>query len=382
MRYKDLPWEGLPYDQRPEWPPDSAVGDVVDWLDEADPITRPREVRLFSEQLADASAGKSFVLQGGDCAETFAQSQPEQAVALAGLLGEMSDLISARAGLPVVRVGRTAGQYAKPRSHQIEKTTGLPVWRGDLLNAQTPTAQARQHDPQRMALGHRYSTVMRQALSADVYCSHELLLLEYDWGLTRELSDGSLLDLSTHLPWIGDRTRNPAGAHAALAAAISNPIAIKVGPRADLDEIVSLCALINPEDRPGRLLLTPRLGARDVKERLPTLVRTVTQRFKSVIWQCDPMHGNARRLPSGLGTRHFDDVRTEVLTFIQVLRDLNATPAGVHLELTADQVTECVGGECGVTVEDVPTRFTSALDPRLNASQSVELAAAIGDELY
>jgi 3-deoxy-7-phosphoheptulonate synthase len=419
----------LPAAQQPEWPDARAVGEVRDMLAGVPPIVLEPEVERLRARLRDVANGAAFLLQGGDCAETFTANTEPHIRANLRVLTQMAVVLTYGASLPVVKVGRIAGQYGKPRSKPTD-ALGLPVYRGDIVNSAEPSAAARVPDPQRMirayansassmnlvrglaagefadltrahewnmrfvrdsVAGERYealATEIHRALRfgdacgrtaaplslPEVFSSHEALLLDYELALLRPGSGTGVYDLSAHLLWIGERTRQPDGAHVALAELIANPIGVKLGPDTTPEQAVSYAHRLDPHYEPGRLTFISRMGNHRVREVLPSVVRAVEATGHRVIWQCDPMHGNTHTSGTGYKTRHFDRILDEVQGFFEVHHALGTHPGGLHVELTGENVTECLGGARNISEADLHWRYETACDPRLNPEQSLELA--------
>ena len=429
-------WRELPRAQTPPWPDPSAVDDVCRLLDNVPSIVAPYEVDQLRERLALVCEGRAFLLQGGDCAETFADNTEQHLLANARTLLQMAVVLTYGASLPVVKVARVAGQYTKPRSNDTD-ALGLPVYRGDMINSLEATPEARVADPQRMIrayanassamnmlrayvsggladlhavhtwnkgfvrdspAGERYEAIAREidralafisacgmtddeALrSVTLYCSHEALALEYDRALTR-IADGRAYGLSGHFLWVGERTRQIDGAHVDFVSRIANPIGVKIGPTATPEQAIELCEKLNPDNVPGRLTLISRMGNHRVRETLPPIIEKVTAAGHKVVWQCDPMHGNTIESSNGYKTRHFDRIVDEVLGYFEVHRELGTHPGGLHVELTGEDVTECLGGAQSIQDADLPGRYETACDPRLNTQQSLELAFLVAEML-
>ncbi len=429
----------LPAAQQPSWPDLAVLAEVSRTLEEVPPLVQPQECDALRVRLAAVARGEAFLLQGGDCAETFAANTAEGIRGKVRTLLQMAVVLTYGASLPVVKLGRLAGQYAKPRSADVEAATGLASYRGDAVN---DLYGERTPDPQRMVrayansaatlnfmramatdgsadltavhhwnidfvkssrAGQRYEALatdieralafMRacgldlQAMPAthgvELYSSHEALLLEYERALTRPDEHGQPYDLSAHLVWVGERTRQIGGAHVDFLSRLHNPIGVKLGPSADPAEAVELCEALDPDHIPGRLTVITRMGAGMVRDRLPGIVAAVEDARgpASVVWCCDPMHGNTTESPSGYKTRHFDDVMDEVRGFFEVHVALGTHPGGVHVELTGDDVTECLGGAQELGHDDLSGRYETACDPRLNTSQSLELAFLVAEML-
>ena len=402
------------------------------------PLVFAGECDQLRQRLAAVARGEAFLLQGGDCAETFAGTTADSIRGKLRTLLQMAVVLTYAASVPVVKVGRLAGQFAKPRSSPAEVRDGveLPVYRGDAVNGTEFTAAARTPDPGRLLDAYHCSSVtlnlcrafagggyadLRQVhawnqdfvagspagqryerLAAEIdralafmkacgadpeelravefYSSHEALLLPYEQALTRiDAASGLAYCLSAHLLWIGERTRAAGGAHVRFARGIRNPVAVKIGPSVTAGEVLALIDALDPDREPGRLTLVTRMGARRVRDTLPPLVEKVTASGAAVAWVCDPMHGNTVEAASGHKTRHFDDVIDELAGFFEVHHALGTHPGGIHIEFTGDDVTECLGGGHGIAEGDLRQRYETACDPRLNRSQSLELAFLVAD---
>ena len=435
-----LQWPDLVAAQQPPWPDAAELQAAVDELSALPPLVFAGECDNLMQQLAAASRGEAFVLMGGDCAETFEANNAESIRARLKTVLQMSVVLQYAASLPVIKVGRLAGQYFKPRSksHETREGVELNSYFGDAVNAIDFEPASRRPDAQRLvraynassaalnlvraftqggyadlrqvhswnqdfvrdsAAGQRYEQMagdIDRALSfmtacgadpeefqrVDFYAAHEALSIDYERALTRiDSRTGNAYDVSGHFLWIGERTRQVDGAHVHFASVIHNPIGVKVGPTADPADIVQMCELLNPERVPGRLTLITRMGAGKVREVLPAIVKAVNDSGIPVVWVCDPMHGNTREAASGHKTRLFDDVVDEVKGFFEVHHALGTVPGGIHIELTGDDVTECVGGTGGVLESDLGDRYETACDPRLNREQSLELSFLVADML-
>jgi 3-deoxy-7-phosphoheptulonate synthase len=433
-------WRALTAKQQPAWPDPAAVQAAAAELRTYPPLVFAGECDLLRARLAQVARGEAFVLQGGDCAETFAGVTADAIRNKLKTLLQMAAVLTYAASVPVVKIGRIAGQYGKPRSKDTETRDGvtLPAYRGDSVNGFDFTAQARVPDPWRMVRmynssaatlnlvrafatggyadlhqvhawnrdfvanspsGERYellATEIERALSfmracgidpeelrtVEFFSSHEGLLLEYESALTRTDSrTAELYNTSGHFVWIGERTRDLDGAHIDYFSTIRNPIGIKLGPTTTADDALAYLRKLNPDHEPGRLSFIIRMGAGLVRDKLPALVDKVTAEGHQVAWICDPMHGNTFEAPSGHKTRRFDDVLDEVKGFFEVHRALGTHPGGIHVELTGDDVTECVGGGDEIVFDDLSVRYESACDPRLNRSQSLDLAFLVA-EMY
>ncbi|MFD0201999.1 MULTISPECIES: 3-deoxy-7-phosphoheptulonate synthase [Saccharothrix] len=366
-------WKSLPAVQQPTWP-DRRARAFRARLARLDGLVTPAEVAALRADLAEVAAGRRLVVQAGDCAEPFAECGPRHVTPKAALVDRLATALGGD-DVPVVRVGRMAGQFAKPRSRPTEVVGGveLPVYRGDLVNAPQPHVLARQPDPTRLIAGYhaaRSATELLRGHHPWLRTSHEALVLDYELPLVRLDDRGVPLLTSTHWPWIGDRTRDVCGAHVRLLASVANPVACKVGPGLRPDELRALCDRLDPEREPGRLTLIARLGADRVAELLPPLVAAVRAAGHPVIWLCDPMHGNTVTDADGRKTRLVDTVVREVADFRAIVHAAGGVAGGLHLETTPDEVEECGW-------DGFPTgSFTSLCDPRLNPGQALAVVAA------
>ncbi|MFL6137507.1 MAG: class II 3-deoxy-7-phosphoheptulonate synthase [Frankiaceae bacterium] len=437
-----LDWRSCPAAQQPDWADQSALAAVAVELAAMPPLVVPAEVDTLRGRLASVARGEAFLLQGGDCAETFAGANADQIREKLKTLLQMAIVLTYGASMPVVKVGRIAGQYAKPRSNPVEIVDGVPLpsYRGDAVNDLARTLEARMPDPRRMLrayhssaatlnllrafatggdsdlravhdwnkdfvrrspAGRRYESIatdidralafmaacgldldrVLEARGVELYSSHEALLLEYEAALTRLDERGRAYDLSGHLVWVGERTRALGGAHVAFAGSIANPVGLKLGPRATPEEAAALIDALDPAREPGRVTVITRMGADRVHDLLPPIVEKVQGTGAAVVWACDPMHGNTIESASGLKTRHFDDVIAEVTGFFEVHAALGTHPGGIHIELTGDNVTECLGGGEAIGEADLAGRYETACDPRLNTGQSLELAFLVAEML-
>ena len=429
--------------QSPQWPDAQHLARVERQLAAQPPLVFAGEARRLTQQLAQAARGDAFLLQAGDCAESFADSSADAIRDKLKVILQMAVALTYAAGVPVIKVGRIAGQFAKPRSEHFEERDGvrLDAFRGHIVNHEDFTEDARRPNPDRLLdayhqsvatlnllrafttggfasltrvhawnqqfvtnspEGKRYEVLaddidralafMRacgvnldgdhELSSVDFYTSHEALILPYEQALTRQDSlTGDWYDCSAHMLWIGDRTRQIDGAHVEFLRGVANPIGLKVGPSTSVEDLKELSGLLNPDNVPGRLTLISRMGRDRVTELLPPLVDAMTAEGAEVLWTCDPMHGNTFKARGGHKTRHFDDVLTEVAQFFAVHQSLGTWPSGLHIELTGDNVTECLGGGNQLDESDLDTNYTSICDPRLNASQSLDMAFHVSELL-
>ncbi|MDY0885748.1 class II 3-deoxy-7-phosphoheptulonate synthase [Dongia soli] len=436
-------WRGKPISQVPEYPDAGKLLSVEERLRSFPPLVFAGEARRLTEALGDVAEGKAFLLQGGDCAESFAEFSANNIRDTFRVLLQMAVVLTFGAALPVVKVGRMAGQFAKPRSAPTETINGveLPSYRGDIINGIDFTTEARVPDPERLVqsynqsaatlnllrafaqggfadlhkvhrwnldfvadspLGHRYkeladrlsetldfmaacgitSETVPQIRETDFFTSHEALLLNYEQALTRVDSlTGKWYGCSAHMLWIGDRTRQPDSAHIEYMRGVNNPIGMKCGPSMDPDELLRLIDILNPQNIPGRLTLIVRMGHDKVEQKFPPLLRAVQRHGAKVVWSCDPMHGNTIKSSTGYKTRPFDRILAEVRGFFAVHAAEGTHAGGVHFEMTGQDVTECIGGAKAVTEDALADRYHTHCDPRLNASQALELAFLIAEQL-
>ncbi|MEM9704919.1 MAG: 3-deoxy-7-phosphoheptulonate synthase class II [Pseudomonadota bacterium] len=444
MQWRPDSWRARPAKHIPEDYPDrEALTAVERELASYPPLVFAGEARKLRDELAAVSRGEAFLLQGGDCAESFKEFHPDNIRDTFRVLLQMAVVLTYGAAMPIVKVGRIAGQFAKPRSAPIEVRDGveLPSYRGDIINGMDFEENQRAPDPQRLlkaygqsaatlnlirafatggyadlnnvhqwnlefasdnsqeqryqALADRISDAIdfmtacgvmegdvRAIREVRYYTSHEALLLGYEEAMTRvDSTSGRWYDTSAHMLWIGDRTRQLDGAHIEFCRGVENPIGMKCGPSLEPDELIRLIDTLNPENEAGRIVLIARFGADNVEEKLPALVRKVRSEGRNVVWSCDPMHGNTVKAADGLKTRHFQSILKEVDGFFAACRAEGAYPGGVHFEMTGQNVTECLGGVQEISERDLSSRYHTHCDPRLNASQALELAFIISERL-
>jgi 3-deoxy-7-phosphoheptulonate synthase len=430
-------WQGKPAQQQPSYPDKAALDSVVRELAHLPPLVVSWEVETLKEEIAAAQRGECFVLQGGDCAETLEDCDSNTIAKKLKILLQMSLVLVHGLKKPVVRIGRIAGQYAKPRSADTETRDGvsLPSYRGAIVNRPGFSAEERRPDPQLLLRGYERAALtlnfvralidggfadlhhtqywdldfvqhsplkdayerivqsisdslsfleatmrspIHETSRAKFYASHEGLHLHYEQAQTRYIArQGRWYNLSTHMPWIGMRTAALEGAHVELFRGISNPLGIKVGPAMNAEWVQGLIATLNPQNEPGRIVLIHRMGAKDIDKHLPPLIKAVNATGSPVLWLCDPMHGNTETASSGLKTRRFDNILAELEAAFRIHHDAGSRLGGVHIELTGDNVTECTGGARGLTDADLARAYRSQVDPRLNYEQSLELAMRI-----
>ncbi|WP_314173793.1 3-deoxy-7-phosphoheptulonate synthase [Streptomyces winkii] len=375
--------------QQPDWADHPDLPLVRGQLAAAQALVTAEEVAAARRALASAARGSARVLQAGDCAESFADGDSARTASKAAVLASLAGRLRERTGEDVVVFGRMGGQYAKPRSRPAETVNGveLPAYRGDLVNSATADARSRRHDPRRMLRAYGAASRVLEALRAGYghggraaggpWVCHEALVLDWEESLLRtDPVTGRRFLSSTHFPWAGARTRQPEGAHVRLLASVVNPVGCKVGPSADPRDVVRLCEVLDPEREPGRLTLIVRMGAAALPRLLPEVVRRVRRAGHPVVWLSDPMHGNTVRTPSGLKTRHLDDMIEEARGFVRVVESAGAHPGGLHLEVADRDVTECVGGP--VAGESaLGARYESLCDPRLRPEQARMLIDAV-----
>ncbi|MBM6546214.1 3-deoxy-7-phosphoheptulonate synthase class II [Janibacter sp. YIM B02568] len=429
----------LPAAQQPTWPDQAVLADVVATLESYPPLVFAGECDILRDRMASAAIGESFVLQGGDCAETFANATADNIRDRVKTILQMAAVLTYGAGMPVVKIGRMAGQYAKPRSKDTETREGveLPAYRGDMVNDFDFTTEARTPDPQRLLRGYhssaatlnlvraftrggfadlrhvhdwnrgfvanaanaRYEGLARdidkamkfmaacgvdfEAMkSTEFWSAHEALLLDYERPMTRiDSRTGDLYNTSGHFVWIGERTRQADHAHLDFVSKIRNPIGMKVSDKLATDELLRIIDQLDPHREPGRLTLITRMGAGTIREALPPLLEAVQASGALVTWICDPMHGNTFESASGYKTRDFDHVVDEVRGFFEAHNQVGTVPGGIHVELTGNDVTECLGGAERILDEDLNKRYESVCDPRLNHQQSLELSFLVAEML-
>ena len=434
-------WQTFPAVQQPQWPDNGALENALKQISAFPPLVFAGEARSLQTALGQVASGNAFLLQAGDCAESFEEFSAVNIREKLRVILQMAVMLTYSMGVPVVKVGRIAGQFAKPRSNNTETVNGveLPVFRGHMVNGPDAHAEARIPNPDRLvqayhqaastlnlvraftkggfadlnrvhawnqefvaqsAEGQRYEDVaseIERALAfmracgidtetntalhqVDVYTSHEALILGYEEALTRQDSlTGGWYDCSAHMLWIGERTRQLDGAHVEFLRGVGNPIGCKIGKTTDVDYVLSLCETLNPARIPGRLTLISRMGANDVEEALRPLLRAVRDAGHPVVWACDPMHGNTYSAPNGRKTRHLEDIVKEITGFVKAHRAEGTWPGGIHIELTGENVTECLGGSEGLGNDDLDTRYETVCDPRLNGRQSIDLAFRVAE---
>ena len=442
-RWAPESWRGKPIQQLPDYPDARALAEVERQLASFPPLVFAGEARRLTKSLARVAAGEAFVLHGGDCAESFAEHGANNIRDFFRVVLQMAVVLTFAAALPVVKIGRIAGQFAKPRTAPTETRNGvaLPSYRGDIINAIEFTAAARTPDPRRQIEAYRQSAATLNLLRAfaqggyanlasvhqwmlgfvkdspqsrryteladrisealgfmraigldledhpelrttDIYTSHEALLLGFEQAMTRiDSTSGDWYCTSGHLLWVGDRTRAHDHAHVEFCRGIKNPLGLKCGPSSRPDDLLRLIDILNPENAPGRLTLICRMGADKVADLLPPLIRAVKRERREVVWSCDPMHGNTIASTSGYKTRPFDRILSEVKSFFEIHAAEGTHAGGVHLEMTGQNVTECTGGARAISEEDLNDRYHTFCDPRLNAEQAIELAFLLAELL-
>ena len=434
-------WQAFTAVQQPNWPDAAHLDGALKQIASFPPLVFAGEARSLQAALGQVASGNAFLLQAGDCAESFEEFTAVNIREKLRVILQMAVMLTYSMGVPVVKVGRIAGQFAKPRSNDTEMVDGneLPVFRGHMVNDPIANLDARVPNPQRLvqayhqaastlnlvraftkggfadlnrvhswnqefvatsAEGQRYEQVASEVERAlafmracgidtetnnalhqvDVYTSHEALILGYEEALTRQDSlTGGWYDCSAHMLWIGERTRQLDGAHVEFLRGVENPLGCKIGKTTDVDYVLSLCEKLNPVRIPGRLTLISRMGASSVEESLRPLLRAVRDAGHPVVWACDPMHANTFTAPNGRKTRNFEDIMSEIVGFVKAHRAEGTWPGGIHIELTGDNVTECLGGSEAVSNEDLDTRYETVCDPRLNARQSLDLAFRVAE---
>ena len=440
-KWSKTSWRDFPIKQHPIYENQAQLRATEEELSKLPPLVFAGEARKLQESLALASQGKAFLLQGGDCAESFSQFHATHIRDLFKVILQMSAILTFAGSCPIIKVGRLAGQFAKPRSEEFEEVEGrrLPIYRGDIINDIAPDSALRASDARRMlqayyqsastlnllrafakggladlkevhqwnldfvknnAFGKQYEALadrITQALDfmeacgisaqntpmlreSEFYTSHEALLLHYEEQLVRQDSlSGEFYDCSAHMLWIGERTRDIHGAHVEFLRGVKNPIGVKISSKASVDELLRICDILNPQNEAGRLNFITRMGAGEIENKLPELLKSVLREGRAVLWSCDPMHGNTIKTSSGYKTRNFDDIVSEVRSFFAIHKALGSHAGGVHLEMTGANVSECIGQ--AITESKLPSNYNTQCDPRLNAMQSIELAFLIADLL-
>ena len=435
-------WRNFPALQQPKWPDQDKLAAALATLGALPPLVFAGEIRTLKKMLAQAVEGKAFLLQGGDCSEDFANCTAPGIRETLKVILQMAVVLSYAGGKPVIKVGRIAGQYAKPRSADTEVVNGVEIssYRGDMVNSPEPTAEARVPDPERMVkgyylaaatmnilraftrggyaalhrvnawnnefvktspMGRSYERLAKQidhALKfmevigfdidnpiineASFFTSHEALLLGYEEAMTRQDSTSGLwYDCSAHMLWIGDRTRQLTGAHIEFLSGVGNPLGLKVGPKHDIDELKRIIERLNPANEPGRMTLITRFGANKIEHYLPQLLREMKREGYNLVWSCDPMHGNTYTAESGHKTRNFNEILQEIQGFFEIHWAEGTVPGGIHFELTGNNVTECTGGGRNILDHNLVENYLTSCDPRLNAEQSLEIAFQIAEML-
>lgn len=435
-------WRNFPALQQPNWPDQQKLTSALETIGKLPPLVFAGEIRTLKSQLAKASRGEAFMLQGGDCSEDFANCTAPSIRETLKVILQMAVVLSYAGGKPVIKVGRIAGQYAKPRSADTEKVNGIEIasYRGDMVNSPESTSEARVPDPERMVKGYYLAAATMNILraftrggyaglhrvnawnnefvktspmgrsyerlakhidnalkfmevigldtdnpiinEASFFTSHEALLLGYEESLTRQDSTTGLwYDCSAHMLWIGDRTRQLDGAHIEFLSGVGNPLGLKIGPKHDMDELKRIINKLNPENEAGRLTLITRFGASKVEQHLPQLLREMKREGYNLVWSCDPMHGNTYTAETGHKTRNFNEILQEIQSFFEMHWAEGTVPGGIHFELTGDNVTECTGGGRNILDHNLAEKYLTNCDPRLNAEQSLELAFQIAEML-
>eukprot|EP00980_Cylindrotheca_fusiformis_P016944 scaffold5157_cov100-Cylindrotheca_fusiformis.AAC.16 len=435
-------WQSKAVSQAPNYEDEKELNDVIEKLENFSPLVFAGEVRTLHEQLARACSGQGFVLMGGDCAEAFGEFNVDHVRDSFRVILQMALVLTFGSAMPVIKIGRMAGQFAKPRSEPDEVRDGvaLPSYRGDIINSEEFTPESRRHNPYNMVEAYHQSAQTLNILRAfstggyadisrlhawnldfveqtdegsryrkfatkvdeslrfmkaigvdtaapaftktDFYTAHECLLLPYEQALTRmDSTTGRWYDCSAHMLWVGERTRELDGGHLEFTRGIGNPLGVKVSDKCTPDELIEIIETMNPQNIPGRLSIVVRMGADKLRKNLPGLIRAVQREGKSVLWISDPVHGNTRKTENGYKTRDFENIRSELRAFFDVHDEMGSHPGGVHLEMTGEDVTECVGGFSDVTEDSLASRYNTYCDPRLNGAQALELAFLIAERM-
>tara|TARA_Y100000590_G_scaffold326970_1_gene371141 strand:+ start:1582 stop:2955 length:1374 start_codon:yes stop_codon:yes gene_type:complete len=426
----------------PKYKDELELNNVLKKISKFPPLVFAGEARMLQDHLAEVQSGKAFLLQGGDCAESFSDFHPDNIRDTFKVILQMAVVLTFGASCPVVKVGRIAGQFAKPRSQETEKNDNIELesYKGDIINGIDFNEKNRIPDPKRLIQAYNQSAAtlnllrafsqggfanlhkihqwnlsfvedenaekfkqisdrideclafmnacgineknVRQLYETDFFTSHEALLLPYEEAMTRvDSTNGKWYDVSAHMLWVGDRTRQFDGAHIEFVKGIGNPIGIKVGPTSDINELLKIIDIVNPDNTAGRITLICRMGADKIQQKLPEIIKSIDKEGKKIVWTCDPMHGNTVKANSGYKTRPLNNIILEIQKFFEIHRSIGTYPGGVHLEMTGQDVTECMGGLQKITDEDLKNRYHTYCDPRLNASQSLELAFLLAEFL-
>ena len=442
MQWSPNSWRAKKAKHIPHYQDEEELNDVLFKIAKYPPLVFAGEARMLENKLAEVSNGKAFLLQGGDCAESFSDFHPDNIRDSFKVILQMAVVLTFGAACPIVKVGRIAGQFAKPRSQDIEKIDDIELesYKGDIINGIEFNEASRNPNPQRLFQAYNQSAAtlnllrafsqggfanlhkihqwnlsfvehdkaekfkqmskrideclafmnacgindknVRQLYETDFFTSHEALLLPYEEALTRiDSTTGKWYDVSAHMLWVGDRTRQFDGAHIEFVKGIGNPIGIKIGPSINIEELLKIIDIINPDNTAGRISLICRMGADKIMTKLPNVLKSVKKEGKKVVWTCDPMHGNTIKSNSGYKTRPLTNIISEIQQFFQIHRSIGTYPGGVHLEMTGQDVTECMGGLQKITDSDLKNRYHTYCDPRLNASQSLELAFLLAEFL-
>ena len=442
MQWSPNSWRAKKAKHIPHYQDEEELNDVLFKIAKYPPLVFAGEARMLENKLAEVSNGKAFLLQGGDCAESFSDFHPDNIRDSFKVILQMAVVLTFGAACPIVKVGRIAGQFAKPRSQDVEKIDDIELesYKGDIINGIEFNEASRNPNPQRLFQAYNQSAAtlnllrafaqggfanlhkihqwnlsfvehdkaekfkqmskrideclafmnacgindknVRQLYETDFFTSHEALLLPYEEALTRiDSTTGKWYDVSAHMLWVGDRTRQFDGAHIEFVKGIGNPIGIKIGPSINIEELLKIIDIINPDNTAGRISLICRMGADKIMTKLPNVLKSVKKEGKKVVWTCDPMHGNTIKSNSGYKTRPLTNIISEIQQFFQIHRSIGTYPGGVHLEMTGQDVTECMGGLQKITDSDLKNRYHTYCDPRLNASQSLELAFLLAEFL-
>lgn len=433
-------WRNKEAKQQPTYQDMDKLKEVENTLKNFPPLVFAGEARNLKEKLAQVANGEAFLLQGGDCAESFAEFHPTNIRNTFRVLLQMAVVMTFASGKPIIKIGRMAGQFAKPRSDdfEIKGDIKLPSYRGDIINSREFTNEARENNPDRIIQAYNQSASTLNLIRAfaqggyadlnrvhqwnlkfiqdskqsekyrdfanridqaikfmnaaninttqiektDFFTSHEALLLPYEEAMTRiDSTTGDWYDVSAHMLWIGDRTRQADGAHVEFLSGVKNPIGVKCGPTTDLDELIRLIDILSPDNEAGRITLISRMGHDKVEQYLPDIIQRIEQEGKKVVWSCDPMHGNTIKASNGFKTRPFDNILAEVQNFFKTHKEMGTHAGGIHIEMTGQNVTECTGGAEEISEKDLESRYHTHCDPRLNADQALELAFILADEL-
>jgi 3-deoxy-7-phosphoheptulonate synthase len=377
VKWQRTSWRNLAISQLPKFDECNALQNIEDELNNQEGIVSVHDIDLLTKELTTACQAGAFVLQAGDCSEAF-HSDKHYVKQQVALIDELSQRILNKLNIPIIKIGRIAGQFAKPRTYKYEKRNGLelPIYRGDMFSDINFTENRRKYQPARILDAYKNSKRIYNYIQKRIYTSHEALFLPYEEALTRKIND-KYYDLSAHSLWVGNRTRRINEAHIEFLRGINNPIACKIGPSITPDELIQIVDKLNPNNSSGRIQIITRLGHHKIEKILPDLIIAMKQKGKNILWICDPMHGNTQRVCTNFKTRDFNHILQELKSFFRIFNELNSHPGGIHLEISPEDVTECIGGPDNILPQDLQLRYKTLCDPRLNRNQALHLIESL-----